>query len=528
MAVASSEEGVPAGLLEALSSPSFYPHRPATVERRETHISWVFLAGDRVLKVKKPIRLPFLDYGTLERRRSFCLDEVTLNRRLAPDVYLGMRSIVQGEHGFELGAPGDPAAVEYAVEMRRFDEERTLDRLLGRGEVTAAELQAVGGRIGEFHRAAAPVKLGPPEALAALHRTVQETLETLLDAAGDAVDVRDVVSASRFSLSFLAARRAQLLERCGAGLWRDGHGDLRAEHVVLDHGIDVVDCIEFDPSLRQIDVAFDLAFLAMEVEKTGTRELADALVAGYRAAGGDTGDDGLLAFYAAHRALIRAKVALLRARQVPKGKARRASEAEGARLFSVGRRLAWRARLPLALVVCGAPAAGKTHLARALAEASGLPRVNSDIVRKRLAGIDARERAGRAHYSESFSARTYGALAAEAAATIGSSRGVIVDATFRRAYARHELVKALAGTGARVVFVECRAPADVLLDRARRRASDADAVSDATADVVERLRREFEPLDEVEPRHHLLVRSDRPADESAREVEARLDLALFG
>ena len=525
---ASSEGSIPPeDLLAALSQPSFYPHSPESVELRETHISWVFLAGSHVYKVKKPIRLPFLDYSTLELRRSLCLEEVRLNRRLAPAVYLGVRSVVRRDGRLELGELDDRHAVEYAVEMRRFPEERTLARLLDRGEATPAELEAVGVRLGRFHRSVERPDLLPADALRAFGQIVDENFQTLLDVSADAIGRDDVVAAQRFSATFLAATRDRLLDRVQGGHWREGHGDLRAEHVILDEGIDVVDCVEFDPALRRIDASFDLAFLVMEVEALGTRELADALVAGYRAAGGDPGDRALLSFYAAQRAWIRSKVTLVRAGQLEAGERRQSATAEGARLFSLGRRMAWRARLPLALVVCGAPASGKSHLARALSETSGLPHLNSDVVRKRLAGLDATERAGREHYAESFTARTYRELARLAAEELRRTGGAIVDATYRRAAARRALVDALARSRARVVFVECRAPLALLAERARRRAASAASVSDADAEVAERLRREFEPLDEVEPGSHLVIRTDLPTTTSIVELEARLDVSLF-
>ena len=520
------QEVSPERLLAALCQPSFYPHRPESVELRETHISWVLLAGSRVYKLKKPVRLPFLDYSTLERRRALCLDEVRLNRRLAPAMYVGVRSVVERDGRFELAETDHPAAVEYAVEMRRFSEERTLARLLGRREATPAQLEAVGARLGEFHRAAAPVDLRPAEVLGAFGRILDENFQTFLDVSADAIGRDEVAEAHRFSVTFLATARDRLRDRAEAGRWREGHGDLRAEHVIVDERIDVVDCVEFDPALRRIDTSFDLAFLVMEVEALGTRELADALVSGYRTAGGDPGDPPLLSFYAAQRAWIRSKVALLRAGQLEAGEACEAA-AEGARRFALGRRMAWRARLPLGLVVCGAPASGKSHLARALSEASGLLHLSSDVVRKRLAGLEAVERAGQEHYAESFTERTYAELERLAVEQLRLTGGVIVDATYRRAAARRGLVDALAAIGARVVFVECSAPVATLHERSRRRAASTGSVSDAGAEVAERLRREFEPLDEVEAGSHLVTRTDLPAARAVRELEARLDVGLL-
>ena len=189
----------------------------------------------------------------------------------------------------------------------------------------------------------------------------------------------------------LAGRRAELRRRAAAGLVRDGHGDLRAEHVVLERGIEIVDCVEFDPALREIDVGLDLAFLVMDLMRRDER-LAAALVSAYREAGGDPGDDALVAFFAAQRALIRAKVALVRAGQVDGADAAR-RRADAAALLELAGRLGWRVRLGAAAIVCGAAASGKSTLAAALAERAGATVLSSDIVRKELVGVPATARA---------------------------------------------------------------------------------------------------------------------------------------
>ena len=281
------------------------------VELRETHISWVLLQGDRAYKLKKPVRLPFLDYGSLERRHHLCREEVRLNRRLAPEVYLGVRALVRADGGVRLAPEDAPGAVEYAVEMRRYDEDATLARRLDAGTAGADEVAAVGRRIAAFHAGAAR-PADPERAVAAFEAMLSENFATLRELHADPPLIDD---AERLATAMLAGRRDELLRRARTGLVRDGHGDLRAEHVVLERGIEIVDCIEFDPALREIDVGLDLAFLVMDLLRRDER-LAAALVSAYRAAGGDPGDDALVDFFAAQRALIRAKVALVRAGQV--------------------------------------------------------------------------------------------------------------------------------------------------------------------------------------------------------------------
>ena len=506
--------------------PDFYPAHPERVELRETHISWVFLAGDRVYKVKKPLTLPFLDYGSRERRRLMCHEEVRLDSRLAPGVYLGVVSIVRTPAGFALAAPEREDAVDYAVEMRRLPEQRTLARLLSGGGTPAGAIPAVARRLADFHRRAeqSPAGFGGPRSVRA---ALDETSETLLEL-GPAVPAAEVRALARALDGFAWERRTLLRDRAAGDLVRECHGDLRAEHVVLDESLEIIDGVEFDPELRHIDVSADLAFLVMDLEALGRPELAGELEHEYRAAGGDPGPPQLLAFYAAYRAGVRAKVAALRAAQLSGQDGHAEAVAAARALLRLARRFSWRARLPLVLVLCGVSASGKSYLAERLAELSGLPHVSSDLVRKRLAGLAPTDRGGSPLYTDAVSDRTYRELGERAAAALGSHGGAIVDATCRRAAHRRALRGGLGEQAAPLVFVECVAPAGVRLDRARRRQADPARISDAGVEVIERQVLEWEPLDEIPPNRHLLLRTDRPAPESIGGLEALLDLALSG
>jgi predicted kinase len=325
----------------------------------------------------------------------------------------------------------------------------------------------------------------------------------------------------------VAAHARELHARARRGCVREGHGDLRAEHVLLDGEVQVVDGVEFDRELRELDVADDLAFLVCDLAALGGERFAKLLVAEYRSAGGDPGPDSLLAFYAAYRALVRAKVALLQAAQAPPRSAAhgRASKT-GRDLIVTAERFAWRARLPLAIAVCGRPASGKSNVARALAETSGLPHLSSDETRKRLAQIRPAERGAAEIYAADWNARTYRELGRRAAAAITQTGGAIVDATFRHRADRASFRSAFAAR-APVLFVECLAPAAVLAKRAAVRASDPARVSDADPQVVQDLLGDWDALDEVGPDEHLALRTDRPQEEVVGDVIALLDQRLL-
>jgi len=285
----------------------------------------------------------------------------------------------------------------------------------------------------------------------------------------------------------------------------------------------VVDCIEFDRRLRELDVADDLAFLVMDLVASGGERFARVLVRAYREAGGEPGEDRLIAFYASYRALVRAKVALLRAAQHLASSGRRGHESAAARdLLALAERFAWHARLPLVIVICGVPAAGKSRLAAALAELSHLPHLSSDVTRKRLAGLSPGQRAGDAVYRAQFSRLTYAELARRAAKETAACGGAIVDATFRHRADREAFASAFADA-APLLFVECRAPRHVLAERAARRDRQPARVSDASLSVVVRESSAWEPLDEVAPEAHLTLRSDRPVTAQLEDLRALLD-----
>ena len=512
-------------IYQALSRSETYPSRPVPVEVRETHISWVFLAGERAYKLKKRLVLDFVDYGTPERRRAMCREEVRLNRRLAADVYLGVRGVARTTDGVELIAEDDPRAIDYLVEMRRYDERRTLATLLQRGELDGRQLAAVGERLARFHAQAPVVTLSEPAAVAAERRFVRNAHELLARQAppGDAGRVHAL---QRFAGDFLDGHARVVNERARVGRIREGHGDLRAEHVLLDEHVRIVDCVEFDRSLRELDVSDDLAFLVFDLVARGGDHLAGLLVRAYREAGGDPGDDALIAFHAVYWALVRAKVALVRAAELlPANHAGQAEMRHAHDLLAVAERLAWRARMPIVVAVCGVPASGKTRLARALAVQSGLPQLSSDRVRKQMQGRRATDRGRDESYSDEWNRRTYAELGRRAADQMRTHRGVIVDATFRHRIDRQAFASGLT-IPTRILFVECQVPRSVLIDRARRRERDRDQISDADAAVVLREQNSFEPLDELAADAHLVLRADRPVEEIRDEVVALLDRRL--
>jgi uncharacterized protein len=515
----------PGELRTAIARLAFRGGDVCLVEVRETHISWVFLAGERAYKLKKPLVLPFLDYGTPARRRQMCLEEVRLNRRLAPKVYLGVCGVIRTPDGLELAEESDPRAVEYMVEMRRYDEKRTLAAMLGRGELPHTAVAQVAQTLAKFHAACPPAREGQFGART-VDREVDRNIGELLGVAELRADRDQIHRLSRLLTAYVESHSDGLDGRAARGLTRECHGDLRAEHVVLERHPCIVDCVEFDVSLRTLDVADDLAFLVMDLAALGGERLGSELMEAYRDAGGDCGDDSLLAFFAVHRALVRAKVLFLRALQKPVDSAAHGrASAQARKLLVVAERFAWRARLPLVIVICGVPASGKSHLAAPLATASGLPRLSSDLVRKRLAGIQPTKPAAAEHYSEEFNRATYAELGRLAASEALAHGGALVDATFRHRRDRDAFTHAFANQ-APLLLVECLTPASVLAERAAQRERDPSRVSDATLSVVLSEHVTWEPLEEVQADRHVTLRTDRQLQKILADLIALLDQRL--
>jgi aminoglycoside phosphotransferase family enzyme/predicted kinase len=511
-------------LVDAMLDPAFYPHRPDSVDLRETHISWVFRAGELAYKVKKPIVLPFLDYGTAARRGEMCKEEVRLNRRLAPRLYRRVVSIVPRGEGFAPANVDDPAAVDYAVEMEAVDEERSLVALHDAGILSASDVEAVGHLLARFHAGARIVR--GPEALGRSLEPVTEILATLRGASAGVVEPGRVRAAMEFTDAFLVRHRSVLERRAADGLIRDGHGDLRAEHAIVPFGGApyIYDCIEFDPRLREIDVAADLAFLVMDLVRLGRPECARDLVVTYRWAGGDPGDDELIAFFAAYRAWVRAAVACERAAELEGDpEARRASEDEARRLVDLGHRFAWQARGPSLLVVCGLAASGKTTLAERLAAISGRPHMSSDLIRKRRAGLAPTDRGDPALYTREAREEVYRELGRRAAARLRHGEGVIVDATFHREAERFAFEEGMGKELCVPTVIECVASPSLLLRRAEAREEAERSPSDAGPSVVLRQIGEHDPLDGRWARHRLRVRTDIPLEPQVAQVESFVD-----
>jgi uncharacterized protein len=521
------------GMVAALMRPEIYPEHPGWVEMRQTHVSCAFLAGDYVYKIKKPVRFSFLDASTLDRRHQLCLDEVRLNRRLAPDVYLGTVPIRRHSDGkYAVGAVsqdgGQAAGVaEWAVKMRRLPEHAMLDRMVAEGAASAAHMRALAGLLANFHRAAPSEKAWKYGSAANVWRLVHGNLEeVVLDAAGHIADA-DVEELRRSARELIESRWALLNRRALGGRVCEGHGDLRCEHVSFaGDKIAIIDCIEFSESLRYVDAGSDIGFLAMDLDRLGARALSDELVGAYREAAADPEFHLVVPPYKLHRALVRAKVEYLTGRDPAISSERRTqAAAQAGRYAALALEIARESR-PAVVAVCGLSGSGKSTLARRLADRLGFQCIRSDEVRKRLAGVAPTDRLASSYaadaYAPDFTRRTYGALLHEAESLARGAAGVILDATFGLPEFRAEASAVAARTGIQLLFVECVARHDEIIRRLTERALRRDEVSDADVAVYLRQRNDFVPLHEMPEARHVVVDTERGPEAAAAAVTERL------
>jgi aminoglycoside phosphotransferase family enzyme/predicted kinase len=518
-------------ILQALCQPACYPHHPERVEMLQTHISAVFLAGDEVYKLKKPVHFSFLDYSTLALRQHYCHEEVRLNHRLAPTVYLGVVPLLRVGNDYhirEVVNMRDATIVDYLVRMRRLPPERTLAALLAAGHITKIEIHALAKRLVHFHNTAATKDASIYGAPETVWQALADNFHDTASFVGQTISEKQYARIQGFSRSFFHEHQALLQQRIVQDRVREGHGDLRCDHVYfLDQGISIIDCIEFSPRLRTCDVASELAFLVMDLELHGAPDLAAELLHTYAAQADDPDLLRLLPFYQCYRAYVRGKVESLKSQELEiSAEERERARQQAQRTFRLAARYARGTPPPILIVVCGRVGTGKSTVAQRLSEQTGFVSLNSDVFRKRLAGILPTAHVGAEYrsglYSEEFSQRTYATLLARAEEELCARRGVIVDATCKRREDRHALLELAQRLQVPVLFLECRASLAEVERRLRKRERLGDSASDATWDIALREQETFLPFDDIPERCHLVIETEQNLDEALEAVEERL------
>jgi len=533
-------------LIANLLQPDAYPHPVDGVRLIETHISWVLIAGDFAYKLKKPLDLGFLDFSTLEKRRHFCEEEIRLNRRLAPTLYLAVVAVTGSPAAPRIG--GDGPVLEWAVRMRAFPPEATLDRA---SQLTAAQIDAIADAVARFHQslpsAAADTAYGEPEAvLQPARENFRQIRELLPSPAGGGegaegrhaaevseantltptryprghesrqesahcLDLLDTLESwSEAEGKRLAARFAQ---RKQSGCIRECHGDLHLGNIAwVDDAPLIFDCIEFNPGLRWIDVLSELAFLFMDLRQRERPDLAWRLLNRYLEHTGDYAGLAVFRFYLVYRALVRAKVSAIRALQAQAG----TDELE--RYLALAGCLSRPGR-PRLWLTHGVTGSGKTWLAQQLLEQRGAVRLRSDVERKRLFGLAALEDSRRIPggiYTEPAGSRTYQRLHELARQLLLAGFEVIVDATFLKQAQRAPFLQLAEQLQLPVHILALQADPAQLRQRVAARLARADDASEADLTVLAAQLRQIEPFTDAESRQVRLFRAEDSADWAQR------------
>lgn len=482
--------------LAGLLQPQAYPHPVDTITLVETHISWVLLTGQIAYKIRRPVCFPFLDLRSPRRRQFLCTEELRLNRRFAPELYLDVCPIVISDGAARMGGAGKP--IEHAVQMCQFRREDELDILLEQSRIAPVELDAFGRELASIHArlpaAVQPAPWGEPQAVcAAIVKNLEECAQAsaIFNSSSDVRDLRPELSQR------LEEAVPWMADRCKEGRVRECHGDLHTRNIVrLRSRLVAFDCLEFEPTFRWIDVADEIAFLLADLEAQRYPQHAQAFLAGYLAAGGDYRACRLLPVYKAHRALVRAKITALGGDAQASGAGSVGRSRHHAYLDCAARAL--RRQRPILILMSGLSGSGKTWLAERLAPLLGAVHLRSDVERKRLFGFKEHSRSGASVgagiYSRDFTTQVYDHLAAATEDVLTGGYNAIVDATFARRDDRGVFREIARRVGVAACLICCRASREVLVERIVERQLQASDASEADVGVLDWQEKQWEAV----------------------------------
>lgn len=496
------------------------------LELIETHISWVFLAETEVFKVKRPVNLGFLDFTTIDKRREACEAETRLNARLAPDVYLGVLPVTRNASGVHV-LSGDGEIVDWAVHMRRLADDERADLLLAAGKLQLDDLDRLAVHITRFHaHARCDRETSRHGRVDVIRRNVRENFEQTRGSIHEYLSADEADEVETWQLATLADE-ARFGARVSARRVRDGHGDLRLEHVYFggDDSIAIIDCIEFNDRFRYADVCADIAFLSMDLAWHGRVDLAERLLASYARESDDYDLYSVVNFYESYRAFVRGKIsALLAADADASTKARERARGEARRYFLLS--LAFE-RPPLVsprvVAVGGMIASGKSTAANAIGELLAAPVVSSDRTRKYLLGKSPtesmRSEAWAGGYSQATTDEVYGELLRRAGVVVDSGRPVIIDASFRTRAMRESIRQVALRRGVPFSFIECMAPREIRLERLKMRERGGAHESDARSGLLDEFAKKYQPVVELPAAEHQRLDTSGPQLENQQRIE---------
>jgi hypothetical protein len=503
-------------LIEALSHPKAYPHATGTIDVVETHISWIFLTEPFAYKIKKPLDLGFLDFSTIAKRRHYCYEELRLNQRLCPEIYLSVVPVVQSGETILVDAEGE--IIDYAVKMVQFDRTMELDRMLSQKLLKEKHIDHLAIMIARFHISQPPVpdesSFGHPDNVL---KPMLHNFTTIEPIISGKIEIDQLAQLKTVTVQKHQQLYNLLLQRKNNGFIRQCHGDMHTGNMVLwKKRIFIFDCIEFNESLSNIDVISDLAFLFMDLEHGGAPELAWRLLNNYLTETADYTALPLLSFYALYRAMVRAKVTAIRYEQTADSTKTKAileehrSYIDRALDYSLSKK-------PMLIITFGVSGSGKTVVSGKIAQAMRCIHIRSDIERKRLAGLKSleRNRDSNALYTENFNLQTYRKLLDLATLCIHAELSVIVDATFIKMSNRKMFLELAEELKIPFRILHFFAPDELLMERVRNRSLIGNDASDANTDVLAKQLEQQEKLTAEESSVALAINTEHKVDAAA-------------
>ncbi len=499
--------------IQNMLSPDVYDHPVSKLELIETHISWVVLTGDYAYKIKKPVNFGFLDFSTLDKRKEYCQQELRLNRRLAPDIYLDVVAISGSEQKPEIS--GSAEAFEYAVKMRQFPQSAQLDNMLQAGELGDEHIDAIAHMIAEFHQSTAVARddtdYGKPEKL---FKPVKENFELINESLKISAYEAKLDELKSWSYSEFNKLKALFTQRKKDGFIRECHGDMHLRNLVwLDSKPLAFDCIEFNSNLRWIDVISEIAFLMMDLQDRQQDQLANRFLNTYLEITGDYEGLTVLPFYLCYRAMVRAKVDALRIEQITDD-TKTIELAEFQSYIELALRYS-KITAPKLIIMRGLSASGKSTVSQQILENAGAIRIRSDVERKRMFDISLNEKMDVSNdvnegiYSSESSEQTYEKLLELTSTIIKAGNTALVDAAFLKQEQREPFQKLAKSRGVPFIIIEVTASFDVLRQRIIARKND---VSDADISVLEHQLSQWKPLNDSESMSAISVNTENSLD----------------
>jgi uncharacterized protein len=511
-------------ICKSMTDPKFYPHPVTEINRHDTHISVVFLTGQWVYKLKKPLNLGFLDFREIEDRRKYCELEVMLNRRLSQGIYQHTVKIVENkEREFCMEDKGRVA--EYAVKMKQLPDETRLSSMLRSNRVTDSDLENLGKKLAFFYKNSAR---SPQIDFYGTRDMVifnsEENFRQLAPYVGLLFDKERWKFICEVNRSFLYHHRALFEQRLEKEKIRDGHGDLRTDHIYFFDGIQIIDCIEFNDRFRYGDAAIDLAFLHMDMEQLGYHKESQTVLKSYVDHAHDPEIYALIDFYAGYRAIVRLKVACIRYSELEKHEQQMVVKDEIDALLIQAYRYTLLCVLPTLWIFNGLPASGKSALAQRLGNTLSIRVYSSDSVRKEKDSHQEVVFYGEGKYSEERRRRIYSKMLALAQEKLKKGQSVILDATYSRRRWREEVVQLASDLDSNLIVVECDCEPETIRSRLKERENQT-GLSDARLQHLPKFISHFEPITEIDQNSHIKVNTDISIEKTFHEILSKAYLS---